>query len=75
VGGLAARPTIMSVKKMLIESTCAEFWNVWFIAPPAPRSPAGCGAQPGHSDHAADVDLVACGRDARGDQARPPRGR
>ena len=31
----------MSVKKMPIESTCAEFWKVWFMPPPAPRSPAG----------------------------------
>ena len=31
----------MSVKKMPIESTWAEFWKVWFIPPPAPRSPAG----------------------------------
>ena len=31
----------MSVKKIPIESTWAEFWNVWFIPPPAPRSSAG----------------------------------
>jgi hypothetical protein len=31
----------MSVKKMPIESTWAEFWKVWFMPPPAPRSPAG----------------------------------
>ena len=29
------------MKKMPIESTWAEFWNVWFIAPPAPRSARG----------------------------------
>ena len=40
-GSVAASPMIISVKKMPIESTCAEFWNVWFIAPPAPRSPGG----------------------------------
>ena len=32
---------IISVKKTPIESTWAEFWNVWFIAPPAPRSARG----------------------------------
>ena len=32
---------IMSVKKIPIDSTWAEFWKVWFIAPPAPRSPFG----------------------------------
>ena len=31
----------MSVKKIPIDRTCAEFWNVWFIAPPTPRSPFG----------------------------------
>ena len=31
----------MSVKKIPIESTWAEFWKVWFMPPPAPRSPAG----------------------------------
>ena len=40
-GSVAVSPTIISVKKMPIDSTCAEFWNVWFIAPPAPRSPGG----------------------------------
>ena len=34
-----ASPMIISVKKIPIDSTWAEFWNVWFIAPPAPRSP------------------------------------
>ena len=29
------------MKKMPIESTCAEFWKVWFIAPPAPRCSGG----------------------------------
>ena len=29
------------MKKIPIESTWAEFWNVWFMAPPAPRSCAG----------------------------------
>src|SRR6476659_9863594 len=29
-GSVAARPRIMSVKKIPIESTCAECWNVWF---------------------------------------------
>ena len=32
---------IISVKKIPIESTCAEFWNVWFMPPPAPRCWAG----------------------------------
>jgi hypothetical protein len=40
-GSVAARPRILSVKKIPIESTWAEFWNVWFIPPPAPRSAAG----------------------------------
>ena len=40
-GSVAARPRIMSVKKIPIESTWAEFWKVWFMPPPAPRSPAG----------------------------------
>ena len=31
----------MSVKKIPIESTWAEFWKVWFMPPPAPRSAAG----------------------------------
>ena len=31
----------MSVKKIPIDSTWAEFWKVWFMAPPAPRSPGG----------------------------------
>ncbi len=29
------------MKKIPIESTWAEFWKVWFIPPPAPRSPGG----------------------------------
>ena len=37
----AASPTIISVKKIPIEITWAEFWKVWFIPPPAPRSPGG----------------------------------
>ena len=32
---------IISVKKIPIERTWAEFWKVWFIAPPAPRSSRG----------------------------------
>jgi hypothetical protein len=32
---------IISVKKIPIDRTCAEFWKVWFIAPPTPRSPFG----------------------------------
>jgi hypothetical protein len=31
----------MSVKKTPIDSTCAEFMNVWFIPPPAPRCSGG----------------------------------
>ncbi len=34
-------PRIISVKKMPIESTWAEFWKVWFMPPPAPRCCAG----------------------------------
>ena len=40
-GSVEASPTIISVKKMPIESTWAEFWKVWFIAPPAPRCSSG----------------------------------
>ena len=40
-GSVAASPTIISVKKIPIESTWAEFWKVWFMPPPAPRSPGG----------------------------------
>jgi hypothetical protein len=29
------------VKKIPIEITCAEFWKVWFMPPPAPRSEGG----------------------------------
>ena len=32
---------IISVKKIPIDSTWAEFWKVWFMPPPAPRSPGG----------------------------------
>ena len=32
---------IISVKKIPIDRTWAEFWKVWFIAPPTPRSPFG----------------------------------
>lgn len=32
---------IIGVEKMPIDKTCAEFWKVWFIAPPALRSPVG----------------------------------
>ena len=32
---------IISVKKIPIERTCAEFWKVLFIPPPAPRSLRG----------------------------------
>ena len=32
---------IISVKKIPIDSTWAEFWKVWFIPPPAPRSLGG----------------------------------
>ncbi len=31
----------ISEKKTPIEITWAEFWKVWFMPPPAPRSPAG----------------------------------
>ena len=34
-------PMIISVKKIPIDSTWAEFWNVWFMPPPAPRSDGG----------------------------------
>ena len=40
-GSVADSPMIMSVKKIPIDSTWAEFWKVWFMAPPAPRSPLG----------------------------------
>ena len=32
---------MINVKKIPIESTCAEFWKVVFIPDPAPRSVAG----------------------------------
>ena len=32
---------IISEKKTPTESTWAEFWKVWFMPPPAPRSPRG----------------------------------
>jgi len=35
------QPDDHQVKKIPIDSTCAEFWNVWFMPPPAPRSEAG----------------------------------
>ena len=37
----ADSPTIMRVKKIPIEKTCAEFWNVEFIPEPTPRCSAG----------------------------------
>ena len=40
-GRLEDRPKIISVKKIPIESTWAEFWKVWFIPAPAPRCWAG----------------------------------
>ena len=40
-GSVKASPMIISVKKIPIDSTCAEFWKVWFIAPPAPRPRRG----------------------------------
>ena len=40
-GSVEARPAIISVKKIPIESTWAEFWKVWFMPPPAPRSAGG----------------------------------
>ena len=40
-GSVDDSPTIISVKKIPIDSTCAEFWKVWFIAPPAPRCSGG----------------------------------
>jgi len=41
VGSDEASPRIISVKKIPTDSTWAEFWKVWFIPPPAPRSPGG----------------------------------
>ena len=40
-GRLPASPAIISEKKIPTDSTWAEFWNVWFMPPPAPRSPGG----------------------------------
>ena len=40
-GSVAARPRIISVKKIPIDRTCAEFWKVWFMPPPAPRCCGG----------------------------------
>jgi hypothetical protein len=40
-GSVLDSPAIISVKKIPIEITCAEFWKVWFMPPPAPRSPGG----------------------------------
>ena len=37
----AVSPTIMSVKKMPMDRTWAEFWNVVFMPEPAPRCSAG----------------------------------
>ena len=46
----------MSVKKIPIESTWAEFWKVWFMPPPAPRSLGGrlfiTAARFGRGEHA-----------------------
>ena len=36
-GSDADRPTIISVKKIPIDSTCALFWNVLFMPEPTPR--------------------------------------
>ena len=40
-GRFEASPRIISVKKIPIESTWAEFWKVWFMPPPAPRCCGG----------------------------------
>ena len=40
-GSTEDSPRIMSVKKIPIESTWAEFWNVVVIPDPAPRWSAG----------------------------------
>ena len=40
-GSELASPRIISEKKTPTESTWAEFWKVWFMPPPAPRSPGG----------------------------------
>ena len=40
-GSVLARPRIISEKKMPTDSTCAEFWKVWFMPLPAPRSSGG----------------------------------
>ena len=40
-GSVDARPAIMSVKKMPMDSDMPEFWNVERIPDAAPRSPAG----------------------------------
>ncbi len=40
-GSVEDSPAIISVKKIPIEITWAEFWKVWFMPPPAPRSPVG----------------------------------
>ena len=49
LGSTEESPTIMSVKKIPIENTWAEFWKVVVIPEPAPRcSGAGCSSpQPG----------------------------
>ncbi len=36
-GSVEDRPRIINVKKIPTDRTWAEFWNVWFIPPPAPR--------------------------------------
>ena len=41
LGRWSASPRMIRVKKMPMESTCAEFWNVVFMPDPAPRSAAG----------------------------------
>ena len=40
-GSVEDRPRIINEKKIPTDSTCAEFWKVWFMPPPAPRSPGG----------------------------------
>src|ERR1035437_1257654 len=41
LGNDAESPSVMTVKKKPIESTDAEFWKVFNMAPPAPRRLAG----------------------------------
>ena len=40
-GQRSESPMMISVKKIPMDSTCAEFWKVVFIPDPAPRSAAG----------------------------------